>query len=509
MKNNYSTTLVFVLAGVLVTGSAAAQPVPPTVPPPVPMTPPVVPVPVGQPPVMQVPVIPPPTFTLPRRLLQIPDLDVEAITLAGEMALMAGAKVNRAIDSVRLATQLLGDVDLHIDPAFGLHHNVNQSAEERAKVAEREREIRIYEEARRMVDESRWERAVERFNDVIGMKGRLADAALYHKAYSQDRLGQRAEALATIQALSRDYSTSRYLQQAKVLEAEIRRNSGQPARPQDQADEDLKLMALNALQHQAPEQAVPMLQKLLSGTASPKLKERALYVLAQSDSAQAREVLRGIAKGNSSPELQSRAINYLGTHGGRESHAILSEVYASSNDVDIKKRVLRAFMVAGEKDRLMTAAQSEQNAELRATAVQQLGVMGAHNELATLYQKETSVDVKKQIIRAMFVGGHTTKMIELAKTEQNPDLRREAIRNLGLMGSKSTGDALVEIYNSTKDETVRKTVIQGLFTSDNPAALVALARKEEDPAMKREIVQRLSNMSSKVALDYLLEIINK
>ena len=99
--------------------------------------------------------------------------------------------------------------------------------------------------------------------------------------------------------------------------------------------------------------------------------------------------------------------------------------------------------------------------------------------------------------------------VELAKTEQNPDLRREAVRNLGLMDSKATGDALVEIYNSTKDVTLKKAVIQGLFTSNNPAALVALARKEEDAAMKREIVQRLSHMDSKIAIDYMLEIINK
>ena len=512
MKTPHSATLVFVLASVLTTGSVAAQstPQPPTVAPPVPVTPPVLPT----------PMVPPAVFSLPAKLAHVPpmphlDIDIDAITLASDLAMLAGAKVNLAIDSMQLASRaalLAGDVDVHIDPAIRVH----QSAEEREKAretaarqAERDRENRLYEEARRMVDESRWERAVERFNDVIGMKGRQADAALYWKAYSQDRLGQRAEALATIQTLSRDYSSSRYVKEAKVLEAEVRRNSGQPVRPQDQEDEDLKLMALMALQHQAPEQAVPMLQKLLAGTASPKLKERALFVLAQSDSPQAREVLRGIAKGNSTPELQSRAINYLGTHGGRESHAVLSDVYASSNDVDVKKRVLRAFMVAGERDRLMTAAQSEQNAELRATAVQQLGVMGAHNELATLYQKETSVDVKKQIIRAMFVGGNTTKMIELAKTEQNPDLRREAVRNLGLMDSKATGDALVEIYNSTKDVTLKKAVIQGLFTSNNPAALVALARKEEDAAMKREIVQRLSHMDSKIAIDYMLEIINK
>ena len=47
-------------------------------------------------------------------------------------------------------------------------------------------------------------------------------------------------------------------------------------------------------------------------------------------------------------------------------------------------------MVAGEKDRLLTAAQTEQNPELRAAAVQQLGVMGAHDELWTLYQKEST-----------------------------------------------------------------------------------------------------------------------
>src|SRR5690349_24212627 len=122
-----------------------------------------------------------------------------------------------------------------------------------------------------------------------------------------------------------------------------------------------------------------------------------MCVLAQSNSPKAREVLVGIAKGNSTPDLQSKAIQYLSVHGGAESRAALATVYASTSDVDVKRRILRAFMVAGEKDRLLTAAQSEQNADLRAEAVRQLGVMGAHEELWTLYQKEGSLDVKKQI----------------------------------------------------------------------------------------------------------------
>ncbi|CAN5689082.1 hypothetical protein BH18ACI5_BH18ACI5_05140 [soil metagenome] len=502
MNAHTTVRIAIVLMGALTAGQAYAQPT-------------------GKPPAGSTPKGAPPSDAAPKPKPTMDEdiaglatgawtLKADALKLTYEASMMAGAKTMMAADAMRLAGEasLLAGADPWQDR--------EKTAEERQKAREaaekdreRERENRVYEDALRFRDESKYDRAVERFTDVVAMKGSKADAALYWRAYSQDRQGQRAEALASIQALTRDYASSRYLQQAKVLEAEIRRNAGQPVRPQDQADEETKLMALNAIMNSAPEQAMPILEKILNGTASPKLKERALFVLAQSNSTQAREVLKGIAKGNSTPELQSRAISYLGTQGGRESRAVLSEVYASTSDVDVKKRILRAFMTGGEKDRLMTAAQSEQNAELRATAVQQLGVMGAHAELATLYQKETAPEVKKQIIQAMFVGGNVTKMIELAKSEQNPELRRTAIRNLGLMGARSSADALVEIYGSETDLTVRKAVIQALALSDNAAQLVAIARKEEDPALRKEIISRLSHMNSKIATDYMIEILNK
>ncbi len=77
------------------------------------------------------------------------------------------------------------------------------------------------------------------------------------------------------------------------------------------------------------------------------------------------------------------------------------------------------------------------------------------------------------------------------------------------MGNKRTADALVEIYGSSKDLDVRKAVVNGLFIQQNAESLVALARKEQDPAMKKELVQKLSLIHSKVATDYLLEILNK
>jgi len=135
--------------------------------------------------------------------------------------------------------------------------------------------------------------------------------------------------------------------------------------------------------------------------------------------------------------------------------------------------------------------------------------MGAHEELWSLYQKESTVEVKKNIIRAMFTGGNATRLAEIAKSDSNPELRLLAVRNLGVMGSKRSADTLAEIYASDKDAEVKKAVINGLFVGGNAEQLVALARKEQDPALKKDIVAKLSNMRSKAATDYLLELLNK
>ncbi len=165
-------------------------------------------------------------------------------------------------------------------------------------------------------------------------------------------------------------------------------------------------------------------------------------------------------------------------------------------------------MVSGDRARLLGLAKGETNADLRGDAVQQLGVMGAHAELADLYSTETSVDVKKKIIQAMFVGGNADKLMELAKSEKDPTLRRSAVRNLGLMGASRTGDAIKAIYQSDTSPEIRKEAINALFLQNNGRILVELARAEKDPAMKKEMVSKMSNMGkSKEVTDYLLELL--
>jgi tetratricopeptide (TPR) repeat protein len=376
-----------------------------------------------------------------------------------------------------------------------------------ALAVDEDRAEELYQEGREAIEEGRFDRAVDRFNKLIELKTSRTDAALYWKAYSLAKLGQRDAALSSLADLQKRFADSRWSRDAKSLEMEVRQASGQTVTPESQNDEELKLLALRGIMQSDPEQAYPIIEKMLTGANSPKVKDRALFVLSQSRGARARDIIANVAKGNANPDLQLKAIQYLGIMNGPDNRQLLADIYKSSPDPAVKKRILRSFMISGDKERLLAVAKTETAPELRGEAVQQLGVMHAGAELNELYRSESSADVKKRIIQAMFVGNQSDKLIELAKGEKDPELRKTAIRNLGLMRSAGTAETLASIYGSDASSDVRKAVVNALFLQNNAKALVDLARAEKNPDMKKEIVSKLSIMKSKEATDYLMELL--
>jgi uncharacterized FlaG/YvyC family protein len=383
-----------------------------------------------------------------------------------------------------------------------------QEARDRAQ-EQIDRERDLYERATEQIDEGKMQSAIDHLNTIIAEHGTHAEGALYWKAYAENRLGQRSDALEALQTLRRTYPQSRWLDDAKALEVELRQSSGQKVSPEAESNEDLKLIAINSLMGSDPEQALPMLEKFLNGPQPLKLKERALFVLSQSGSPKAHEIVARIAGGNRNPELQMKALRDLGLFGGKESHATLEEIYKSSHDMEVKRVILQSFMVGGERQRLLDVAKSEQSPELRAEAVRQLGVMGARAELYQLYQNETSVEVKRGILQGMFISGDVDHTLELARAEKDPALRCQAVHNLGLMGKDKTADALVSIYSSDKDPEIKRSVIQAFFLQGNAKQLIQIARQEKDTSLKRDAVQKLSLMHSKEATDFMMELLNK
>jgi hypothetical protein len=377
-----------------------------------------------------------------------------------------------------------------------------------AEEAQAEREGQRYDEGTAALDEEQWDQAIRAFDEVAGMGGRRADAALYWKAYGQRKAGRTAEALTTLSELRRKAPQSRWLNEAQALEMEIRQASGQRPAPEAGGDEDLKLIALNGLLHSDSARALPMLKQFLAANRSAKLRERALFVLSQSDEPEARALVAEIARGRAHPDLQRKAIQNLGLFGGAENRQALSDIYAGSNDVEVKKSVLQAFMVSGEKGRVLAAARSEKAPELRREAIQQLGVMGAQPELWELYRAEGDVEVKKTILHGMFIGGGADRLLELARTETQPELRRTIVHNLGLLGSSRTGEALSGMYRSETDPQIRREVLNAFFIQGNADALIQIARTEKDPELRKDAVSKLSLMgSNKAALEFMLELL--
>ncbi|MDE3197170.1 MAG: HEAT repeat domain-containing protein [Acidobacteriota bacterium] len=364
-----------------------------------------------------------------------------------------------------------------------------------------------YDAGTRDLDDRKYDEAIARFDRVIANKGDRADGALYWKAYALNRIGRRDEALAAIAALRQGYPSSRWLNDAQALEVEVKQSSGQPVSPADDANDDIKLMAINSLMNGDPDRAMPLLEKLLKGSASPRVKERALFVLTQSRAPRAQQILAEYAKGAGNPDLQLRAIRYIGMSGAAESARQLPAIYSASNDPGVKREIIRTLMVSQARDALMNIAKSEKDPDLRGEAVRQLGVMKAVDQLSQLYQSETVPDIKIQIVRSLMIAGANDRLLELAKNEKDENVRTEAIRNLALTNSASP-EMLAGLYSPGTAPKLKREIVHSLMIRGDAKTMVDLARKESDPTMKKYIVQQLSVMrDNKDATDYMLELL--
>lgn len=372
-----------------------------------------------------------------------------------------------------------------------------------------DRQEELYDDGREALDDEKYEQAREKFSELAKANGPQTDAALYWNAYAEQRLGQRQAALAAIADLKKRFPQSRWQKDASALEIEVRQGSGQPARPENQSNEELRMLAIQSLMNSDPDRAMPLLEKVLQGSASPKEKSKALFVLAQGGTQQGRDIIGRIAKGQSNPELQRKAVEYLGIFGGAESRKTMADIYASTSDASLKRSILRSYMIGGDKDRLFAAAKSEKDPALRGEAIRQLGLVHGESELEQLYKTESSPEIKRELIQAFFLAGDSGKILAAARDEKDPELRRVAVRNLGLINSEESGKALAGIYAKETDRGIREEVLNAYFIQGNAHGLVAIARAEKDPELKKVAVQKLALMNSKESSDYMMEILQK
>jgi len=372
------------------------------------------------------------------------------------------------------------------------------------------REEALYNEATQKMDEGKWSDALQRYQQVYELKGRRADGALYWKAYTLNKLGRRQESLNSIAALRSAYPKSQWLKDAGALEVEVKQASGQPVNVAAQSDDEYKLLALRSVMDSDPDRAIPIVEKMLDNPNNTShLKEQALFLLAQADSPKAGQIVATIARGQMGTSLQTKAIQFLGTESSPANTRTLGEIYASTQSTDVKRAVIQAYLISDNQAGVLTAAKQEANPDVKRAAIQTLGAMDAKKELSQLYAT-ADPGSKRAILDACVAAGYSELLAQVAKNpNEQVELRRNALQRLGAVGGKDTNATLVQIYRSETNREMKNAALDGLFVDDDAADLVALAKSESDPQMRRQIVEKLAIMDSKEAKDYMLEILNK
>lgn len=367
------------------------------------------------------------------------------------------------------------------------------------------RDDQLYSAGTSALDSGNYDNAIRDFDQVAALRGRKADAALYWKAYALNKSGNKPAAQAAIAELRKSYPQSRWLRDAGALELEMK---GASANPDAISDEELKLLALQSLMNGNPDKAVPMLDKIINGNYSPKLKDKALFVLSQSGSDKAQQILLSLAKANNDPDLQKRAIRYMGM-GGSRNNGVLREIYKGTTDVSVKKAVFQGWLMSADKEDVLAVARTEQSPELRKDAIRYLGMMGGRNELREMYKNSPDAGTREAVVQGMLMSGDSQGLVEIVNTEKDPQVLDKAINTLGMVGGEDSVSALTNIYNSHNDIATRKRVINAMFLRGAAHQMVAMARKETNPELKKAWIQKLSLMSSPEITEYMTEILNK
>lgn len=371
----------------------------------------------------------------------------------------------------------------------------------------------MYQNGLNAINDHRYDEALSEFNNVVAHAGVRAEGALYWKAYVLNKLGRSADAQAAIETLRKTYPGSRWLDDAKALELEVKQSKG-PVSPESETDDDIKVLALSGMMQSDPEKALPLVEKLLKGSYSPKLKRQALYVIAENNTPKAQQMLEQIARGGN-PDLQVRAIQFMSERRNANTPQILLEIYTSTNDPAVKRAVLDTFSNNHDKGRLLLVLNREKDTNLRRRAIETLGDADGQPELWQIYQSETTVEGKTAILNAMAHNGNLEKLTEVARTDKEPKVRQKAIEVISEQDAGNPSDTLAALYSSEQDEHVKSTIIDhlanGRARNGGCKPLVDVAKSEKDIHMKLRIIERLSNMarSCPAASDYLMELLNK
>lgn len=433
----------------------------------------------------------------------------------------------------------------------------------------------LYRAARAQLDRNEYRKAAESFARLLQRYPRSSYAAqaLYYQAFAYYRSGREADLRAAQEALTRlqeSYATSEAaLRDAEALLARVNGELARryadvaaaeaiaaavgrampavaavpeqlavpvmpplpplappPVSPGGQAcqgEEEVRLVALQALAQMSPERALPALQRILAdrddtGDCALELRRMAVFVLAQHVSEDNVDLLLDVARNDPSPELRQQAVMWLSAVPGERTLSALQDILRTSSDPEIQSRAILALAQFSDPRATATlrdyALRRDVPAEQRAQAVFWLGQRGPENEavLREIYASTTELEIKERVLFSLAQAGgeaNTTWLMRVARdTEEPMELRKKALHWAASQGIATA--ELASLYEQLPEDELREQLIYVLAERNEPAAvdrLLEIARSEENMELRKRAIFWLSQSNDPRVAELLLEII--
>jgi HEAT repeat protein len=288
------------------------------------------------------------------------------------------------------------------------------------------------------------------------------------------------------------------------------------------AEDDARMVALNALMQMDAENAMPILERVLANHSAETapLRRKAVFLVAQKHTAGREEILLNAARNDPDEEVRKTAIFHLSQVRTPEAVEALDSVLKFSTDRELQEQAIFAL----SQHRSERAAEILQDfaldagapPELRAHAIQWLGNTRSANA-AFLRELFTRLDDEQLKERTLFAlsqrrdSANADFLVDVALDEtQSMETRKKALFWAGQMRMDNV--RLYDLYDRAIDRDLKEQLIfvysQRLRDDAAIDKLIDIARNETDPHLRNKAIFWLGRTNDPRAIQLLEEIIN-
>jgi HEAT repeat protein len=289
------------------------------------------------------------------------------------------------------------------------------------------------------------------------------------------------------------------------------------------ADDDMKVAALNALQQMDAARARPILRRVLArrDSASACLRRKAVFLVAQQDEAGTEDILLESVRTDPDPEVRRQAVFWLSQVGTDRAVGALDSILRFSQDSDIQEKAVFALS-QHESPRAQQALRAyAERADVpegnREKAIFWLGQNEAVENAAylrSLYGRLKSEELKKKVLFSLsqMKGEENGRwLLGVARdTSQGIEMRKQALFWAG-QGGVSVGE-LTRLYGTVGDQEMREQLIFVYSRRDEPQALdklIEIAKRDSSPELRKRALFWLGQSDDSRAVQAIQDVLDQ